>query len=67
VELYFAIADLLDRFRYMKLSLVALLVFVGTKMLLAHHVPIPALASLGVIVVILAGGVGASVWAAPKD
>jgi tellurite resistance protein TerC len=59
-SLYFAIAGLLDRFRYLKVSLVVLLLFVGAKMLLVHHYPIPAPVSLAVIVSILGIGVVAS-------
>jgi tellurite resistance protein TerC len=59
-SLYFAISGLMDRFRYLKVSLVVLLLFVGAKMLLVHHYPIPAPVSLAVIVAILAVGVTAS-------
>ncbi|MGP8251610.1 MAG: TerC family protein [Terracidiphilus sp.] len=53
-SLYFALADMLDRFRYLHYGLGALLGFVALKMLLAHWVEIPILASLVVIGVILA-------------
>ncbi|MEX0703837.1 MAG: TerC family protein [Planctomycetales bacterium] len=56
-SLYFALAGLLDVFRHLKYSLVALLVFVGLKMLLAHRYPISTLASLAVIGGILALGI----------
>ncbi len=63
-SLYFVIAPLIARFRYMKQSLVFLLAFVGVKMLLAHHAPIPIAFSLGIIVGILAVGIVASMVAA---
>ena len=66
-NLYFAIAPLMDRFRYLKLSLVFILAFVGVKMLLAHHEPIPTTVSLSVIVGILAVGVLASAFAAGRE
>ena len=66
-SLYFAIAGLLGRFRYFKISLVILLAFVGLKMLLAHHYPIPTLLSLGIICTILATGVMASLWVMKDD
>jgi len=62
-SLYFALASLMGRFRYLKTSLVFILAFVGTKMVLAHHVPIDAVASLGIILGILSIGVVASLVA----
>jgi tellurite resistance protein TerC len=59
-SLYFLIADLMDRFTYLKVGLSAILVFVGAKMLLPFKVP--ALLSLAVIVGILALTVAASLW-----
>jgi len=59
-SLYFALASLIDRFRYLKSSLIFILGFVGIKMILAHHVAIDALASLGIIVTILCIGIAAS-------
>ena len=53
-SLYFALAALLDRFRYLHYGLGALLGFIALKMLLAHWIEIPILASLVVIGVILA-------------
>jgi len=63
-SLYFAIAPLIRRFRLLKLSLIVILAFVGMKMLLTHHYPIPTAASLCVILVILTVGIGASVLGA---
>lgn len=59
-SLYFALASLMDRFRYLKTCLVFILGFVGMKMLLAHYFPIDTLYSLGVIVGILSIGIAAS-------
>lgn len=53
-SLYFALAAMLDRFRYLHYGLGALLGFVALKMLLSRWVEIPILASLIVIGVILA-------------
>lgn len=52
-SLYFALADMLDRFRYLHYGLGALLGFIALKMLLAHWIEIPIVASLIVIGVIL--------------
>jgi TerC family integral membrane protein len=59
-SLYFALAAVLDRFHYLKSSLVFVLTFVGVKMVIEHHYPISAPASLSVIVGILLVGVLAS-------
>ncbi|RIL05963.1 MAG: tellurium resistance protein TerC [Proteobacteria bacterium] len=66
-SLYFAIAPLLGRFKYLKQSLVFILAFVGVKMLLAHTVPIPTITSLSVIVSFLAIGVLASALSAARE
>lgn len=66
-SLYFALAVLLDKFRYMKMSLTFLLAFIGVKMILIHHFPIPNIISLAVITGILGVGVVASVLGAKRD
>ena len=58
--LYFALADLLPRFRFLHQGLAAILVFVGAKMTLSEWLPVSAAISLGVIVGILAVTVAAS-------
>lgn len=63
-SLYFALADLLDKFRFLKYSLVVILAFVGVKMLAHSVIGISPLVSLGVIAALLALGVGAS-WVLP--
>lgn len=59
-SMYFFLANMLDRFHYLKYSLVVILVFVGIKMLLSHIVHMPEWLSLGVIASSLAAGVWAS-------
>ena len=66
-SLYFVLAGAMDRFRYLKMSLVFLLVYVGVKMLLAHHYPIPTIPSLAIIAAILSVGVVASILAGHTD
>jgi tellurite resistance protein TerC len=66
-SLYFAIAGLMAMFRYIKISLVFILGFVGIKMMLHHHVEIPNLLSLLVIVAFLAIGILASVWVSRRE
>ena len=58
-SLFFLLAGLVDRFRYLKVGLSAVLVFVGVKMTIVDYVKMPPLASLAVI----AGLLGASVVA----
>jgi tellurite resistance protein TerC len=60
-SLYFALSAILHRFRYLKYSLVFLLAFVGIKMILAHHYPVPTGISLALICTALAAGVGYSI------
>lgn len=56
-SLYFALAAILEHFRDLKTSLVVLLAFIGVKMLLSHHYPIPTTVSLAVIAGVLLVGV----------
>ena len=62
-SLYFVLAAVIDRFKYLQTSLILILAFVGIKLLLANVVHLPIWLSLGVIVLFIAGGVVASlVW-----
>lgn len=56
-SMYFFLANLLERFGYLKYSLVVILSFVGVKMILAHHIEIPEWISLSIIAASLAIGV----------
>ncbi|MCC6622388.1 MAG: TerC family protein [Deltaproteobacteria bacterium] len=58
-SLYFFLAGIIDRFRYLKVGLSLVLVFVGVKMCLLEVWKIPSWASLIVIVLLLGGSV---VW-----
>ncbi len=58
--LYFVLAGYLAGLTYLKPALAAILVFVGTKMLIVDFFKMPPLVSLGVIIGILAVGVAAS-------
>jgi tellurite resistance protein TerC len=55
--LYFLLAGMIDRFRYLKVGLAAVLVFVGAKMLLADVIHIP----IGLSLAVIAGMIGLSV------
>ncbi len=64
--LYFALAAMVHRFHYLKYALAAVLVFIGAKILVSDFVlggaKFPPLASLGVTVALIAGGVVYSMW-----
>jgi tellurite resistance protein TerC len=60
--LYFLLAGTVQRFVYLKPALCAVLVWVGTKMLLTDVYKVPTLASLGVIVTLVALAAAASLW-----
>ncbi|MFY9753849.1 MAG: TerC family protein [Candidatus Acidiferrales bacterium] len=62
--LYFALAGLLPRLRFLHQGLAAILLFVGAKMILSERVDLPDFVSLGVVAGILAVTTAASlVWA----
>ena len=64
-SLYFALASLLDRLRYLHYGLGALLAFVAFKMLAAHWIEISITLSLAIIGAILAVSALVS-WRAPR-
>ncbi|MCL9807606.1 TerC family protein [Flavobacterium amniphilum] len=56
-SMYFFLANMLEKFSYLEYSLIAILTFVGIKMLLVHHYKFPEWISLGFIAVSLLAGV----------
>lgn len=60
LALYFLLAEIMIRFRYLRPALAVILVFVGGKMAASRLYDVPVSVSLGVIVVVIAGAVGAS-------
>jgi tellurite resistance protein TerC len=63
--LYFALAAMVARFHYLKYSLAAVLVFIGSKIFLGDFVfdgKVPASLSLAVTAVLIAAGIGYSLW-----
>jgi tellurite resistance protein TerC len=63
--LYFLLAEVIDRFHYLKLGLSVVLVFVGLKMLAADVYKVPVGVSLAVIAGVLGVAVAAS-WFWPR-
>ena len=59
-SLYFLLAGMMEKFRYLKPALIALLIFIGVKMLLSDLFKIPMEVSLTVIFAILGIALGAS-------
>ena len=66
-SLYFCLAGMADRFRYLNLGLAVILAFVGTKMLVADLWHVPTWLSLVVIVLTLTVAVITSLRAEARD
>jgi tellurite resistance protein TerC len=66
-SLYFLLADAAARFRYLKVGLAVILLFVGAKLLLADVAHLPPLASLAVVLGILAAAIAASLVAVRRE
>jgi len=58
--MYFALAGMLDVFHYLHYGLAVILMFVGAKMLGSSYVEIPTVATLGIVGLVLAVSIGAS-------
>lgn len=56
-SMYFFLANMLEKFHYLKYSVFAILLYIGVKLILMHHVEIPEFLSLSVILVSLSIGV----------
>jgi len=62
--LYFLLANVMDKFQYLKLGLSGVLVFIGAKMVIVDFYEIPIGISLGVVAGILTISILASLWKA---
>lgn len=65
-SLYFLLAGVMEKFYYLKPGLIAILMFIGIKMLVAEHIEIPTVLSLGVVMGILGAALGLSFIRAKK-
>ena len=65
-SLYFLLADIVDRFVYLKFGLSVILIFVGAKMTIVDYVKIPIPLSLAVILGILTTSIVASLYKTRK-
>ncbi len=66
-SMYFFLANMLQKFSYLEYSLIAILFFVGIKMILIHFYKFPEWISLSFIAIALAAGVFASLKLATND
>lgn len=56
-SMYFFLANMLEKFKYLKHSVIVILIYVSIKLLISHHFIIPEWISLSVILVSLLTGV----------
>ncbi|MEO7415308.1 MAG: TerC family protein [Opitutaceae bacterium] len=66
-SLYFALSGIMQLFRFLKIGLAGILIFIGVKMLIEHWVDISTTVSLAVIGGVLAASVLASVLIKPPQ
>ncbi len=66
-SLYFLVSGMMSRFRYLKVGLSVVLLFVGVKILIADYFHIPTPWSLGVLALIIGGSVLASMLITAPD
>ncbi len=64
-SLYFLLAGVIDRFRFLRYGLALVLVFVGAKMLIGPYYHVPIVASLAVIALLIGGSLIISLILAP--
>jgi len=66
--LYFALAAMIHRFKYLKFALALVLVFIGTKIFLVNIIgKMPPYVSLSVTMALIAGGVVYSLWRTRRE
>lgn len=66
-SMYFFLANMLEKFSYLEYSLIAILTFVGLKMLLHAFIEIPEWASLGFIALALLVGIVVSLQISKRE
>ncbi len=66
-SLYFVLASMLEKFKFLKYSLVFILAFVGAKMLLLQYLHLPEWLSLTVILLALLAGILSSIVPRRKE
>jgi tellurite resistance protein TerC len=66
-SIYFALAGMIEAFHYLHYGLSAILIFIGVKMLLSAHYPIPTGVALAVVGGVLALSIVLSLLIPPKE
>jgi len=66
-SLYFVLASMIQKFRYLQYSLSAILVLIGAKMILHTVLHIPTLLSLVLILAAMAAGIAASILTMKRE
>lgn len=66
-SMYFFLANMLEKFSYLEYSLIAILTFVGVKMLAHDYIELPEWASLGFIALSLLVGIAYSLYKDKKN
>lgn len=66
-SLFFLLAGVVDKFRYLKVGLAGVLAFVGAKMTMVDVLKVPPVFSLGVIALILGAAIGASLYVSHRE
>jgi tellurite resistance protein TerC len=66
-SLFFALAGILDLFRFLKYGISVILFFVGVKMLISAYIHIPVEISLGLIILCLIVSIAASILIKTKE
>ncbi|GAK90581.1 integral membrane protein TerC [Nonlabens ulvanivorans] len=62
-SMYFFLSNLLDKFQYIHYSLIAILTFVGLKMILVHYIHFPEWVSLTFIfIALMVGGIASKLY-----
>src|SRR5215475_2332598 len=65
-SMYFALAGMMEMFRYLHYGLALVLIFVGVKMIGAHYIHIPTVWALGIVILVLGTSVVASLMRPKK-
>ena len=66
-SMYFFLSNMLSKFHFLKYCLIAILTFVGIKLILAHHIKFPEWVSLTFIATALLTGVVVSLRSINED
>jgi len=66
-SLYFVVADMINRFRYLSAAMSVILILIGAKMLAHHFLKVPNVVSLAVVGGVVAAGIIASLLIKEKE